>query len=333
MSKKMVIAHRGASGYLPEHCMEGKAMAHAMNVDYIEQDIVMTKDDQLVVLHDLFLDTTTNVATIFPDRIRDNGHFYVIDFTLNEIQSLQVTEAFKNTETAVYPNRFPLWQCHFKVHTLAQEIELIKGLNQSRSKNIGLCVEIKSPAFHQQEGKDIALALLLLLKQYGYHQKSDAIFLLCFDPFALQRINNTLFAKLNIQFKIIQLMAETQWHETFTYIDGKVINYDYDWMFKPGAMQQIKQYADGIGPWYPQIIDIRSTKEQLIFTQLVQDAHQHDLQVIPYTFRRDEGEVPDYAGSFEELLNIFYFKADVDGLFTDFPDIAVELLSEQSRFS
>lgn len=333
MNPKIVIAHRGASGYLPEHSMEAKAVAHAMNADFIEQDVVMTKDDQLVVLHDLFLDITTNVASVFPQRIRDDGRFYVIDFTLSEIQSLQMTEAFTQeastqAEQAVYPERFPLWQCQFKVHTLAQEIELIQGLNKSRGKNIGIYPEIKGPAFHRHEGKDISVALLRLLKQYGYDKTSDAIFLQCFDPIELQRIKHTLFNELDIQLKIVQLIAQTDWQETCSYVDGKIINYDYDWMFVPGAMKQISSYADAIGPCHTHLVTNDSAEQQPTFNHMVKEAHQHNLHVHPYTFRRDKGEVPDYADGFEALLKLFYFQADVDGLFTDFPDIAVQLLNK-----
>ncbi|PKF61950.1 glycerophosphodiester phosphodiesterase [Psychromonas sp. psych-6C06] len=329
MSKKIVIAHRGASGYLPEHSMEAKAMAHAMNADFIEQDIVMSKDDQLLVLHDHFLDTVTNVATVFPDRARQDGRFYAIDFTLSEIQSLQMTEAFITQEKAVYPARFPLWKSDFKVHTFTQEIELIQGLNKSRGRNIGIYPEIKAPAFHRSEGKDISLAVIQTLKHYGYHQKSDAIFLQCFDPHELLRIKNELFIALDINLKLVQLIAETAWFETGHYIGGKKINYQYDWMYEMGAMQKISEYADAIGPWFPRIVDSRSTQQQLIFTQLVEQAHQYNLLVHPYTFRRDKGEIPDYANSFNDLLNIFYIKADVDGLFTDFPDLAVQFLQGQ----
>ncbi len=87
-SEKTVIAHRGASGYLPEHSMAGKAMAYAMGVNYIEQDLVMTKDNQLVVLHDHYLDRVTNVAEVYPNRKRKDGRYYVIDFTPGEIDHI-----------------------------------------------------------------------------------------------------------------------------------------------------------------------------------------------------------------------------------------------------
>src|SRR5262245_10445554 len=82
--KKIVIAHRGASGYLPEHTLEAAAMAHAMGADFIEQDVVLTKDDQAIVLHDIHLETVTNVAKTFPQRARPDGRYYAIDFTLSE---------------------------------------------------------------------------------------------------------------------------------------------------------------------------------------------------------------------------------------------------------
>src|SRR5688572_33212284 len=87
---KLVVAHRGASGYLPEHTLEAKVLAFAQGADFIEQDVVMTRDDQLVVIHDLTLERTTNVATVFPGRAREDGSYYVIDFTLPELRQLVV---------------------------------------------------------------------------------------------------------------------------------------------------------------------------------------------------------------------------------------------------
>ena len=103
---KVVIAHRGASGYLPEHTLPAKAMAFAQGADYLEQDLVMTKDDQLVVLHDHYLDRVTDVADRFPDRARKDGRYYAIDFTLAEIKSLKFSEGFtvENGKKVHYEN-------------------------------------------------------------------------------------------------------------------------------------------------------------------------------------------------------------------------------------
>ena len=94
LNSKVIIAHRGASGYLPEHTMEAKVMAHQMSVDFIEQDLVLSKDDIPIVIHDIYLDDVTNVLKVFPNRKRSDGRFYVIDFTYSELKKLQVYEAF-----------------------------------------------------------------------------------------------------------------------------------------------------------------------------------------------------------------------------------------------
>ena len=188
---KIVVAHRGASGYLPEHSMAAKSMAYAMGADYIEQDVVMTKDDELVVLHDHYLDRVTNVAEVYPYRKREDGRYYAIDFTLKEIKGLKMTEGFnvKDGKTvAGFPERFPIWKSDFKVHTLAEEIELIQGLNKSTGKNVGIYPEIKAPWFHRHEGKDISVAVLKVLKKYGYTEKTDLVYLQCFDPNELVRL-------------------------------------------------------------------------------------------------------------------------------------------------
>jgi len=330
-SEKIVIAHRGASGYLPEHSLVAKAMAYAMGADYIEQDLVMTKDDQIVVLHDLFLDRVTNVAEVYPDRNREDGRYYVIDFTLSEIKRLEMTDGFKienGKHIPNFPQRFPLWKSSFQIHTFEEEIELIQGLNKSMGKTIGIYPEIKSPWFHRHEGKDISKTTLRILKKYGYKTKSDLVFLQCFDPNELKRIKRNLFTESNMEVKLIQLLAKTEWNATMIYQGGKAIPYNYDWMFKSGGMQKISEYADGIGPWMGMVVKKESTRGALVITNIVKDAHNAGLQVHPYTFRLDHGRIPRYVSNFEELLNIFYYQVGVDGIFTDFPDRVVDFLRE-----
>ena len=147
--KPIVIAHRGACGYVPEHTLEAASMAHAMQVDFIEQDVVLSKDNIPVVLHDIHLDTVTDVAQKFPGRARSDGRFYAIDFALDEIKQLFVHERISlKTGKAVFPNRFDASKALFRVPTLEEEIELIKGLNAATGRDIGIYVEIKKPAWH-----------------------------------------------------------------------------------------------------------------------------------------------------------------------------------------
>ncbi len=329
----LVIAHRGASGYLPEHTLAAKALAYGMKPDYIEQDVVMTKDDQLVVLHDHYLDRVTDVAERFPGRARADGRYYAIDFTLAEIKSLRVTEGFniddKGNKVAGFPDRFPMWKSTFTVPTFAEEIELIQGLNKSLGYDIGIYPEIKAPWFHRHEGKDISKAVLNVLKQYGYDSKEDKVYLQCFDANELKRIHDELLPSMKMDLNLVQLMAYTDWNETMTYQGEQATPYSYDWMFEPGGMKKVAQYADGIGPWKPMLVDDKSTKDNIIIKPLMGEAKAAGLVVHPYTFRADKGRIAPYAENFDGMLDVFYNQVKVDGLFTDFPDKAVSFLNHQ----
>lgn len=331
---KLVIAHRGASGYLPEHTLESKALAFGQQADYLEQDLVMTKDNHLVVIHDHFLDGLTDVAKKFPKRARKDGRYYVVDFTLAEIQTLEMTENFKveqGKQNPVYPNRFPLWKSHFKIHTFEDEIEFIQGLEQSSGKKIGIYPEIKAPWLHHQEGKDIALAALKVLKKYGYTTKNSAVYLQTFDFNELKRIKTELLPKLGMDIKLVQLIAYTDWHETEEKnANGKWVNYDYDWMFKPGAMAKIARYADGVGPgWYMLIDDKQSTHGNIRYTPMVSDIASQSLELHPYTVRKDA--LPPFFDNIDQMFDALLNQSGASGVFTDFPDLAVKFLEKHHQ--
>ncbi len=312
-NEKVVVAHRGASGYLPEHTLAAKAMAYAMGADYIEQDVVMTKDDQLLVIHDTTLDRTTDVAEKFPSRARADGKFYVVDFTLAEILTLDVSEGFQTVDgekEPYYSSRFPLGKATFKMHTLAQEIELIQGLNQSMGRDVGIYPELKSPAFHAQNGKDLGRAVLQVLKDYGYTKKSDRVFVQTFEFDELKRVHDILMPELGIDLPLVQLIGGDE----------------SKWMLSESGIKEIAAYADGVGPEKSMLVGENSSKGRVEITDFVSLAHAQGMQVHPYTFRLDEGQLPDFADSFEQMLDIYLFDIGIDGVFTDFPDRAVEFI-------
>jgi len=312
--KKVVIAHRGASGYLPEHTLASKAMAHAMQAHYIEQDVVLTKDNWPVVLHDIYLDTVTDVADRFPSRSRADGRYYVIDFTLAEIRRLRVTERFSHkTGVAVFPNRFPLRKSRFAVCTLSEEIELIQGLNGSTGRNAGIYPEIKSPRWHREEGKDISKIVLSVLAKYGYRNKADRVYLQCFEAEESERIRRELGSLL----KLVQLIGNNEWKNAST---------DWDRLRTPEGIREVATYADGIGPDMAHVVAADDSGNWKI-TPLVRLAHEQGLEVHPYTFRDDS--LPEYADDSDEVFDLFFRQADVDGLFTDFPDTAIDYLRRQ----
>ena len=309
---KLVIAHRGASGYLPEHTLEAKAMAYAQGADFIEQDLVMSKDDQVIVLHDLYLDTVTNVRELFPDRSRDDGRFYVIDFTLAEIRQLSVSERFSfedGNRSAVFPKRFPLDRSSFRIATLAEEIELVQGLNQTTGGSVGIYPEIKNPAFHHAEGKDLAAATLEILSAYGYGKQRDKIFFQSFDAKELQRVHSELLPAMNLDIALVQLLLPESEEEL---------------LVSREQLEVIATYADGVGPWMYMIVHPESSPTDLRISNLVRDAHNLGLVVHPFTFRHDV--LPPFAADYDALMKIFLDDVGVDGVFTDFPDLTVEFI-------
>jgi len=313
-AEKIVIAHRGASGYLPEHTLEAKSMAYAMGAHYIEQDIVMTKDNVLIVMHDITLDRTTDVADKFPHKARDDNRYYAIDFTLKEIQTLSATERFFLDETKKnqeYKTRFPINTSSFRVHTFEEEIQLIQGLNNSTGNNIGIYPEIKQPIFHRNEGKDLSSAIVSTLKNYDYKTKQSKLYLQTFCFEELKILKNEILPEAEIDLNLIQLVDNEN---------------TYPWIFEEDGMQRLANFADGIAPEKSLIVTNLSTVSSIKITQLVRRAHAAGLKVHPYTYRSDPGQMPSYVKSFEELLEKHYLDADVDGIFTDFPDKATRFL-------
>ena len=324
-AKTLVIAHRGGTGYFPEHTFSAKAYAIAKGADYIEQDVAMTKDNKLIVIHDILLDRITDVKKKFPKKKRKDGHYYVIDFTYKQIRKLNLQEGVDDDGNQIYKNRFPSEYNIFKIHTLEDELKFVRGMEKSTNKSIGIYTEIKHPAFHRYYKHDISLAVLKMLKKYGYTSKFDKIYLQTFDFNELKRIKTVLYKKLDMDLPLVQLMAKTSWGEIKAYYKNKKPKvYNFDWMETKKGLKKISKYADGIGPWYPMIVDDSSTINNIKLTNLVKWAHSYNMVVHPYTFRK-EG-VPAYAKNFKDYINIFVKKAKIDGFFTDFPSDIVQIL-------
>lgn len=314
----IVVAHRGASGYLPEHTLAAVALAHGMNVDYIEQDVVLTKDEVPIILHDIHLDTVTDVAKKFPKRKRKDGRFFAIDFTLKEIRSLKVTERFKHdTGKRYFPKRFPLGKSSFQIPTLAEEIELIEGLNQSRNKNIGIYVEIKHPEFHKREDKDITKIVHLVLNKYGYESRprwnsgKPRVYIQCFYDKTLIRLKNEFKTKI----PLVQLIADNKWGESTV---------DYDKMLTAEGIKKISTYASGIGPWMAQLVDKKGRP-----TNVVKNAKKHKLDVHTYTARNDQ--LPPGVKDFAALHKMLFVAVGVDGVFSDHPDLSMDWIAKNMK--
>lgn len=310
--RPVIIAHRGASGHLPEHTLPAKALGYAMGADYLEQDIVATRDDRLIVLHDIHLDRVTDVASRFPDRVRSDGRYYVRDFDLSEIESLRAHERTDANGEPVYPDRFPSAGEDFRVHSLERELQFVADLCERGARPVGIYPEIKAPAWHRREGVDITRLVLETLARFGYTDHADACYLQCFDEREVRRIRHDLGCRL----KLVQLIGEDDWETEDT---------NYGALRTKRGLRKLAKTVDGIGPWVNQLYRHRKRDGRISDRELVSRAHDAGLVVHPYTFRSDA--LPPGFRKFDQLLEFMIEELSIDGLFTDFPDAVQRYLA------
>ncbi len=309
--RPVVIAHRGASGHLPEHTLAAKALAYAMGADYLEQDLVATRDDRLVVLHDIHLDRVTDVAKRFPGRAREDGRFYVRDFDLAEILTLKVHERTDASGKPVFPGRFQSAGEDFRVHTFERELQFVADLRKKGAHPVGIYPEIKAAFWHRREGVDITLLVLDALQRFGYTRHGDPVYLQCFEEQELRRIRHDLGCEL----KLVQLIGEDDWSPEPT---------DFASMRTSRGLRKLARTVDGIGPWVNRLYTVRKRDGRIRDSKLVHRAHEQGLAVHPYTYRRDA--LPEGFATFEALVDFSTRELAIDGLFTDFPAAVLKIL-------
>lgn len=311
-----VAGHRGACGYLPEHTLESKVMAYTMGVDYVEQDVVFTRDNVLVVLHDHTLETTTDVGKKFPGRHRADGSYYTIDFTLAEIKSLLVTERFDpKTGKAVFSGRFPVgWGIDFRVPTLEEEILLVQGLNKSTGRNVGLYVEVKEPAFHEKEGKPIMKATIEMLAKYGYNKKDANVILQIFD------------------FDAVKKSRELGWVAPLAMLvdmDGQMLIDDksvHKWLLTEEGVKEVSKYANIYAPWFSHLAVPSEDGKSYTAAPCLKWARDAGMQVHTWTHRTDK--VLSGFATEEAMLDAMFKEMKLDAVFSDFPDNVIAYLKK-----
>lgn len=327
-TKPLIIAHRGASGHVPEHTLAAYALAILQGADYVEPDLVMSKDGHLVSRHDNELGLTTDVAQRpeFAERKRTQTvdgtpltGWFSEDFTLAELKTLRTIERIPTIRPS--NTRF---DGQFEIPTLQETIDLVKRLQASQERVIGLYPETKHPTHFQQLGLAMEAPLVKVLAANGYDSADAPVYIQSFEVDNLKALSQLTAVPL------VQLL----WIEGQPYDqEAKGGTLSYADMLTPDGLNAITGYAKGIGPEKSQVIP-RDAKGNLgTPTALVRDAHAAGLTVHPFTFRaenhflpadlRSEGG-PEKQGDIEEEIRRF-LATGIDGLFIDQPDIAVRL--------
>lgn len=306
----LVIAHRGASGLLPEHTLEAYAKAIEQGADFIEPDLVVTRDGYLIARHENEIGGTTDVAQKFPERKRTqtlDGQsitgWFTEDFTLAEIKQLRATQrlAFRD-------------QSHngkYQIPTFAEVLQLLKQKQAETGRAIGLYPETKHPSHFQAINLPIEPRLMVHLREHGLDRADAPVFIQSFE------VNNLKWLKQTSKVKLVQLIEDVG-----SPADQGPQGMSYAQMITPEGLRQIASYASGIGPYKRLIVPEKDGKLQTP-THLIDNAHSLGLQVHPWTFRSDkEYLAADYHGEIGAEYQQF-FQLGVDGVFSDFTHDAV----------
>ena len=314
----IVIAHRGASGLRPEHTLASYDLAIDQGADFIEPDLVLTKDDVFVARHENDITGTTDVAAHpeFATRrttkvIDGESHtgWFTEDFTLAELKTLRAKERlpqFRPANTA--------YDGQFEIPTLAEVIALAKRRSAETGRTIGIYPETKHPSYFASIGHPMEERLVAQLKAAGWDKPADPVFIQSFE------INNLKALHAMTGLRLIQLMDATGGPA-----DGAAPSYAA--MTTPEGLRAVASYAYGIGPSKAMIQDGDAAP-----TTLVADAHAAGLKLHPWTFRAENtflppslrvGSNPAAHGRLIEEINR-YLALGIDGFFTDFPAIGVE---------
>lgn len=306
----LVIGHRGACGYRPEHTLASYQLAIAMGADYIEPDLVMTKDGVLMARHENEISGTTDVAEKFPNRKttkRVDGKeitgWFIEDFTLQEMKTLRAKErlAFRDHS----------YDGKFEVATFEEILTLLKH----QKRKVGIYPETKHPTYFHSIGLPLENAVIRTLEKYGMNKKNSLVFLQSFELSSLK-----IMKKLS-PLPLLYLIDDPELIPFDHFVHGDKRTY-LD-MLKPENLKEIRETASGIGPYKRYILPEDKNGDLLTATSLIKDAHAVGLKVHPYTFRKEPQYLNKaYAGDPEREYLQFY-ELGVDGVFSDFADLAV----------
>jgi glycerophosphoryl diester phosphodiesterase len=346
----LVIGHRGASGYLPEHTLESYTRAIELGADFIEPDLVSTKDGVLITRHEPNMIATTDVAdhpefasrrkTIKVDGADDTG-FFASDFTLAEIKTLRAKQAFADRD-----------QSHngkYQIPTFEEVLTLAQAKAQERGRTIGVYPETKHPTWHSEQSLPLEDKLLAALDKAGWNKADSPVFIQSFEQSNLKAL------RARTRVRLVQLVdANDVDPKTGEITFAAPYDRPYDWtkagrtqLFKdlltPAGLDEVKTYADGIGPWKRYMVTVKATLDSsgnpvdvnhddavndadfqaVASDTIIKDAKSRGLLVHTWTFRSEPYRLTTTYSGDPQKEYLQFFELGVDGVFSDFPDAAV----------
>ncbi|MEU4250997.1 glycerophosphodiester phosphodiesterase [Amycolatopsis sp. NPDC026612] len=325
----VIIGHRGAPGYRPEHTLASYELAYRMGVDWVDVDLVPTKDGQLVARHEPEIGGTTDVAkhpefanrkkTVVLDGVTTTGWF-TQDFTLAELKTLRAVERIPQNR----PHN-TLYNGRYQIASYQEVLDLTRRLGRELHRTLGTYPEVKHSTFFQSIGNPTEPKLVAILKRNGLDRPDAPAIIQSFE------VSNLIALHKQVRTPLLQLTSATGAPADFVANGDKRTYAD---LVTPQGLRDVAKYAKYLGPDKAQIIPRDKNDNLGTPTALVADAHRAGLKVQPYTFRnenpflpanlRSSAEPDAYGDVFTE--EAAFFKAGVDGFFADQPDTALESL-------
>ena len=339
--RPLVIGHRGASGLRPEHTLESYRLAIEQGADFIEPDLVLTRDGEMVARHEPMLDGTTDVAAKFPasrkstrlvDGVSTTAYF-AGDFTLAELKTLRAVQSNASRSKA--------YDGLYAIPTLAEVIALAKAQSTATGRTIGIYPEIKHSTFHEGLfGKKVFEDKLVAALHAAYGNTASApVFIQSFEVANLQYLNT------KTEIRLVQLIDADDVNADGSMSLVAPYRQPYDFvvagdprlfsdLLTDTGLSFVKTYADAIGPWKPYLLKtvsdgVERTGDTTLnindrrvdgSTGVIERAHAKGLRVHTWTFRDDAS---GYGFKDPKLEMQAYFKLGIDGVFTDFPATGV----------
>jgi len=308
-SAKLVIADGGAAGYLMENNLAATTLAVQMNADIINLNLVLSKDNEVVVFSSLYLEYATDVADIFPDHMREDQHYYVLDFTMEELRQLTLQDPEKRLPAALHPR--------FTITTLSEQLSLIQSLEKSLSRSVRVAVTLVKPWLHRKENRDLASPVLSTLLQYGYNEQADKILLLSYDVEELQRIAKQLLPASQMQIGLVQLIDQENGEEYMVEEWGEYKSYNYDLLFSNSGLRSLAGAVTAIALPKYMLADAQGKPKH---SKFIHNAQKLGTMIFTFPVQKESQTRLAFTSSFEEELEFLYFTAGVDGIFTDYCD-------------
>ncbi|WP_210179650.1 glycerophosphodiester phosphodiesterase [Bosea sp. PAMC 26642] len=348
--KPLIVGHRGASGYRPEHTLESYKLAIEQGADFIEPDLVVTKDGVLIARHEPVMSGTTDVANRpeFASRKTtrkldgvETSDWFAGDFTLAEIKTLRAKQAFADRD-----------QSHngkYEIPTFQEIIDLAKSESARLGRTIGIYPETKHPIFHAAIGLPLEDRLLDALKAAGWTEKSSPVIIQSFET------ANLRYLRGKTQVRLFQLVDADDVDKDGGIVLAAPFDKPYDFVvtgdkrtFKdlvtPEGLKEIATYADGVAPWKPYLISGKQIigadgkpqdlnkdgaideRDRVLLppTDVVKNAHAVGLLVHSWTFRSEPKRLASDFKDEPAAEYKAYLALGIDGLFSDFPDAAVK---------